>query len=121
MGIFPEGSRGAGSLQAVKAGVAWLALNSGHRWFRPPALGRGRREPRWDTSRSAREAPRGLREPIALPDLPKGRVECTQGEPSDWCPRGCHGTWEDAVALTGLALPGDAELEHSAAWGTIAR
>ncbi|MDX5399545.1 MAG: 1-acyl-sn-glycerol-3-phosphate acyltransferase, partial [Actinomycetes bacterium] len=29
VGIFPEGSRGAGSLQAVKAGVAWLALNSG--------------------------------------------------------------------------------------------
>ncbi len=107
VGIFPEGSRGAGSLQAVKAGVAWLALNSGAPVVPAACLGtrpKGASVGYVPKPRAKLHVVFG--EPIALPDLPKGRVG-TQ-EAIRLVSEGMSRHLEDAVALTGLALPGDA-------------
>ncbi|MGM0385001.1 MAG: lysophospholipid acyltransferase family protein [Actinomycetota bacterium] len=107
VGIFPEGSRGTGALQSVKAGVAWLALQSGAPVV--PAACLGTRPE--GASVGYVPKPRAhlhvvFGQPLVLPPLPKGRAG-TQ-EAMRLVSESMSRHLEDAVALTGVALPGDA-------------
>ena len=107
VGIFPEGSRGSGSLQSVKAGVAWLAMNSGAPVV--PAACLGTRPAGASVGYVPRPRARlhvVFGEPLVLPDLPKGRAG-TQ-EAMRLVSESMAGHLDHAVALTGVALPGDA-------------
>jgi len=108
VGIFPEGTRGTGDVQSVRAGVAWLALNSGAPLVPAACLG---------------TRPAGAR--VGHVPKPRAHLHVVFGEPLTLpadLPRGKAGTQEamrlvsehmtahvaDAVARTGIALPGDA-------------
>lgn len=107
VGIFPEGSRGSGALQSVKAGVAWLAMNSGAPVV--PAACLGTRPAGASVGHVPRPRARlhvVFGEPLVLPDLPKGRAG-TQ-EAMRLVSESMAGHLDHAVALTGVALPGDA-------------
>lgn len=106
VGIFPEGTRGNGELQAVKAGVAWLALGSGAPVVPAACLGTrpaGASVGHIPKPRAQLHVVFG--EPVRLPPLPKGRAG-TQ-EAMRLVSEGMSRHVEYAVALTGVALPGD--------------
>lgn len=108
VGIFPEGSRGTGTVRTVRAGVAWLAMRSGAPIVPAAALGT---RPR---GASVRHVPR----PRAKLDvvfgapfhLPAGLERGREGTAAaiDLITRRLQEHVDAAVALTGVELPGDA-------------
>lgn len=108
VGIFPEGARGTGDVQGVKAGVAWLAAQTGAPVVPAACLGT---RPR---GASVGHVPRPrarlwvvFGEPLVLPtDLPRGKAGTQEAIRlvSEHMARHV----EAAVARTGVALPGDA-------------
>lgn len=106
VGIFPEGHRGGGRADTVKAGVAWLAVHSGAPIVPAACLG---------------TRPAGAS--VSYVPRPRARLQVVLGEPFQV---GVTGTGRqavtdaidviaarmqqhvaDAVALTGIELPGD--------------
>jgi len=108
VGIFPEGTRGTGDVQSVRAGVAWLALNSGAPLVPAACLGT---RPAGATVGHVPKPRAHLHvvfgEPLTLPaDLPRGKAG-TQ-EAMRLVSEHMTAHVADAVARTGIALPGDA-------------
>lgn len=106
VGIFPEGSRGAGKVEDVRAGVAWLEVNTGAPIVFAACLGT-RPE---GASVGHVPPPRAklhvvLSEPQTIPDLQRGRAGIAQA--IDFIGRGLRVHVENAVELTGVRLPGD--------------
>lgn len=105
--LFPEGERGSGTGDGIKAGVAWLALHSGAPVIPTACLGTR------PTGASVGYIPRFratpyvvFGAPIVLPaDLPKGREGTARA--IEIIEAGLEAHIADAVALTGIPLPGD--------------
>lgn len=107
VGIFPEGRRGRGRVESIKAGVAWLAVRSGAPVV--PAACLGTRP----TGASVGHVP-GFRArlyvsfgtPVVLPpDLPAGRAGVEEAMRLITVAMEEHVA--QASAATGVALPGD--------------
>lgn len=109
VGIFPEGTRGAGDASSVRAGVAWLAVNTGAPVV--PAACLGTRLP--GDKRGHVPGPRSklhvvFGDPLML-DMPEGtsRRDRMSGA-MDLIGAGLAAHVRDAVALTGVPLPASA-------------
>ena len=106
VGIFPEGTRGAGDASSVRAGVAWLAVNSGAPIV--PAACLGTRLP--GDRRSHVPGPRSklhvvFGDPIRL-DSPDGVSRREQmARAMEVIGTGLAAHVRSAVALTGVPLP----------------
>lgn len=107
VGIFPEGARGTGNVQQVRAGVAWLALQSGAPIVPAATLGtrpRGASVGYVPRPRSRLHVVFG--EPFHLPpDLPRGREGTARA--IDLITRKMQEHVDSAVVSTGVQLPGD--------------
>lgn len=106
VGIFPEGSRGAGRAEDVRAGVAWLEVNTGAPIVFAATLGT-RPE---GASVGYVPSPRSklhvvLSEPYVMPEVPRGREGITQA--INHIGEGLRRHVEYAIELTGVDLPGD--------------
>ncbi len=104
--LFPEGTRGSGSGAGIKAGVAWLAQHSGAPVV--PAACLGTRP----TGASVGHIPPFRErvyvvfgEPIVFSDLPPGRAGTAAAMERLEAALSAHVA--DAVAQTGVPLPGD--------------
>lgn len=107
VGIFPEGTRGAGDVQSVQQGAAWLALQTKVPIVPIATLGTrgtgGERES-WPRLRSHLEVVFG--EPFRIDEQQGTGREKLRGA-SDLLREKLAQHVIDAVALTGMSLPGD--------------
>ncbi|SNU00862.1 1-acyl-sn-glycerol-3-phosphate acyltransferase [Ruaniaceae bacterium KH17] len=106
VGIFPEGHRGDGKVHDVRAGVAWLEVNSGASIVFAATLGT-RPE---GASVGYVPPPRSklqviLSEPYVMPEVPRGRAGIEQA--IEYIGEGLRAHVEYATKLTGVELPGD--------------
>lgn len=107
VGIYPEGTRGAGDLGRFHRGPAYLALRSGAPVV--PVTMLGTRQPGGGINSVP---PRGSRidivygDPVALDALPWPRTREQVGEASLLLRRHLLAALDDALALTGRELPG---------------
>ncbi|WP_127129103.1 1-acyl-sn-glycerol-3-phosphate acyltransferase [Georgenia sp. SYP-B2076] len=110
VGIFPEGTRGRGDISSVRAGVAWLAVQSGAPVVPAACLGTRRTGDR----RGHVPAPRArldvvFGEPIRLgPPAASGRE--TMNRAMETITAGLAAHVDRAIALTGVPLPDDSGL-----------
>lgn len=110
VGIFPEGTRGRGAVTEVRAGVAWLAVNSGAPVVPAACLGTRRTgDPRGYVPPPRAKLDVVFGTPIVL-DPPAG---ASRRERMDHAMTrigaGLQAHVEHAVALTGVPLPAVAE------------
>lgn len=106
VGIFPEGSRGKGGAEDVRAGVAWLEVNSAAPIVFAACLGTrpdGESVGYIPPPRSKLHVV--LSEPYVLPEVPKGREGIAAA--ITHIGRELRSHVADAVELTGVRLPGD--------------
>lgn len=107
VGIFPEGSRGAGDLELFHRGAAYLAMVTGAPIV--PVIMLGTREPGGHLNSLPR---RGSRieimygEPVHVPTSPWPRTKQAVGEASVLLRERMLKDLDDALATTGLSLPG---------------
>lgn len=109
VGIFPEGTRGAGDVRALQQGAAWLALQSGARLLPVAVLGTrgtGAGRESWPRPRSPLRVVVG--EPFDLVDLgaATGRQRLTLATDRIRDVLASH--VRQAVETTGIPLPSDA-------------
>jgi 1-acyl-sn-glycerol-3-phosphate acyltransferase len=109
VGIFPEGTRGGGDASSVRAGVAWLAINSGAPVV--PAACLGTRLP--GDRRSHVPGPRSklhvvFGDPITLDAADGASRRERMTAAMDLIGAGLSAHVRDAVALTGVPLPASA-------------
>ncbi|MPV37252.1 lysophospholipid acyltransferase family protein [Georgenia subflava] len=108
VGIFPEGTRGRGDVSSVRAGVAWLAVQSGAPVVPAACLGTRRTGDR----RGYVPPPRSrlhvvFGDPIHL-DIPAGSTgREAMATAMSAISTGLTAHVRDAVALTGVDLPAD--------------
>jgi 1-acyl-sn-glycerol-3-phosphate acyltransferase len=107
VGIFPEGTRGAGDLQRFKQGAAYLALVSGAPVV--PVIMFGTREPGASSSALPRRG--GVvdlvyGEPWRVPAVPWPRTRAQRDEASAALREHMLATLREARELTGRELPG---------------
>ncbi|UNX56214.1 1-acyl-sn-glycerol-3-phosphate acyltransferase [Georgenia sp. TF02-10] len=110
VGIFPEGTRGRGDVSSVRAGVAWLAVNSGAPVV--PAACLGTRLP--GDSRGKVPRPRSrlhvvFGDPIALDLAPGTSRRDRMAQAMARIGAGLAAHVDHATALTGVPLPDSAE------------
>ncbi|WP_084102001.1 1-acyl-sn-glycerol-3-phosphate acyltransferase [Demequina sp. NBRC 110051] len=110
VGVFPEGTRGAGRADAVQGGAAWLAIQSGAPLVPTALVGtRHTGEPTGVWPRPGRRILVEFGEPFAL-DLPDGlrgraRQEAAQAQLAE----ALRERIDRTLATTDLTLPDDAE------------
>lgn len=108
VGIFPEGTRGRGDVSSVKAGVAWLAVNTGAPVVPVAALGTRRTgDPRGYVPLPRARLHVVFGEPFRIdtpPEVPRREV-MAEAITTIGAALSAHVT--RAVELTGVALPAD--------------
>jgi 1-acyl-sn-glycerol-3-phosphate acyltransferase len=110
VGIFPEGTRGRGDVSEVRAGVAWLAVNSGAPVVPAAVLGTrrtGDRRGYVPPPRAKLHVAFGRPLDLTVPDGVSRRERLTRA--MDTIGAGLAAHVAAAVALTGVALPASAQ------------
>ena len=108
VGIFPEGHRGRGDVTSVRAGVAWLALQTGAPILPAACLGTRRSgDPRGYVPRPRAKLHVVFGEPfhLEIPDGVKGRARMAAA--MEQIAQRLAENVHHAVNLTGVALPTD--------------